>query len=480
MRRVLSVASECVPLAKTGGLADVAGALPAALAGQGWEMRVLVPAYRGLAGRFARLEPLWSAKDLFGGPARVLAGRLEGIPFLLLDAPHLFDRAGGPYLGPDGEDHPDNPERFAALSWAAAEIARDGLADGWRPDILHAHDWQGALAPAYLHFAGIAVPSVLTIHNIAFQGLAPPGRLAALRLPEAGHAAGGVLEYYGRISTLKAGIALASAVTTVSPRYAAELARPEYGMGLEGVIAARPGAALGILNGIDTAAWNPGADRMIAVPYGVRSLGRKSANRTALLAEFGLAPVEGPLAVVVSRLTAQKGLDLLPEALPGFIAAGGGVAVLGAGEGGIEAALNAAARRFPGRVAVKIGYDEALSHRMFAGGDAVLVPSRFEPCGLTQLYALRYGAVPVVAATGGLADTVIDANPAALAGGVATGIILPPPLDGLALRQGLARLVALHADRRAFQAMQRAGMRQDFGWARSSAAYARLYEGLLP
>nr|WP_126975496.1 glycogen synthase GlgA [Frigidibacter oleivorans] len=479
LRRVLSVASECVPLIKTGGLADIAGALPSAMAAQGWDMRVLMPAYPGMLDRIAEAAEVWSHPDLFGGPARILAGMAgtapAEVPMLLLDAPHLFDRPGGPYLGTDGRDHPDNPERFAALSWVAAEIAAEGLSDGWRPELVHAHDWQGALAPVYLRYRGIACASVLTIHNIAFQGLTGAHRLHGLRLPEQAFW-DGTLEYYGQISMLKAGLIAADRITTVSPNYARELLRPDFGMGLEGVIASRAGAMVGILNGIDTQVWNPEADPRI-IPFNARTLKLKAQNRDRLREDFGLTHVPGPLAVVVSRMSWQKGLDLLPEVVDGFVARGGGLAVLGAGDAAISVALAGVVARYPGRVALRTGYDETLPHRMFAGGDAVLVPSRFEPCGLTQMYGLRYGAVPVVSAVGGLADTVIHANRVALDAGCATGVVFPQ-VDATGLSQALDQLCDLYAEPAVFRAMQRAGMKQDMGWRRSAAAYARLYEDI--
>ena len=472
MGRVLSVASECVPLVKTGGLADVVGALPTALAGQGWEMRVLLPAYRSLRGRLKTMAAVMEEPGLWGGPGRVYQGEIEGLSLYLLDAPHLFDRDGGPYGG-SGGDWADNIRRFAALSWVAARMARDGVA-GWRPDILHAHDWQAGLAPAYLRYHGAgAAHSVLTIHNIAFQGWAPAEAIDDLRLPR-GEFHSDALEYYGALSTLKAGLVTADRITTVSPNYAAEVMRPEFGMGLQGVIAARAGVVSGILNGVDEVLWAPEA---ALHPYSLAKLSRKAANRAALCGEFGLE-VPGPLAILVSRLTDQKGIDLLPAAIPEFVAAGGGLAVLGAGDPGLEGALNRLAADHPGRVAVRIGYDEGVSHRMFAGGDAVLVPSRFEPCGLTQMYGLRFGTVPVVSAVGGLADTVINASPAALAVGAATGVVFHP-VDGLALQQALARLVALYRDAGVWTSVQKAAMRQPVGWAASAAAYARLYAGLL-
>ena len=471
--KILSVASECVPLLKTGGLADVVGALPGALASVGWEMRVLMPGYRALRAQLAGWPEVWAEADLFGGPGRVLAGEVAGMAMLILDAPHLYDREGGPY-GPPGGDWPDNPQRFAALSWAAARIAREGLTDGWMPDVLHAHDWQAALAPAYLAFGGERrVKSVITVHNIAFQGWAPAALLTALRLPaHEFHPAS--LEYYGGLSSLKAGLVTADAITTVSPHYADELMRPEFGMGLQGVIAARAGAVSGILNGVDTALWSPTAGGQ---PYGPGRMAGKSAARVALCDEFGLE-VPGPLAILVSRLTDQKGIDLLPAVLPGLVEAGGGLVILGSGDAGMEGAMREAARRYPGRVGLRIGYDEALSRRMFAGGDAVLVPSRFEPCGLTQMYGLRFGTLPVVAAVGGLADTVIHASPVALAAGVATGIVFQPT-DALAFGQALRQLVALYGQPEIWARMQANAMAQDVGWGASAAAYAALYARLV-
>ena len=469
--RVLSVASEAVPLIKTGGLADVVGALPAALAGQGWEMRVLLPAYRALRKLLPKGKPLFQTDDLFGGEGRVFAAQNGDTQFLLLDAPHLYDREGGPYAGPAG-DWPDNAQRFAALCWVAAENARLGLSDGWRPDLLHAHDWQAGLAPAYLAYAGGAVPSVITIHNIAFQGFAPAEMLEELRLPAAEFHPSG-LEYYGGLSSLKAGLISADAITTVSPGYAAELMRPEFGMGLQGVIADRADRVSGILNGVDTAVWSPEA---AAFPYSARDMKGKARNREALCDEFGVK-VPGPLAIVVSRLTDQKGIDLLPEALPGFIAGGGGLIVLGSGDAVLEAAMQGLQQRYPGRVAVRIGYDEALSHRMFAGADAVLVPSRFEPCGLTQMYGLRFGALPVVAAVGGLADTVINANPAALIAGVGTGIVFHP-VDAMAFGHALMQLLQLYADGKTWRKLQANAMAHPVGWDASAKAYAELYDSL--
>jgi starch synthase len=470
-RPVLSVASELAPLIKTGGLADVTGALPAAMAAEGWALRSLVPGYPAVMAAAEDLSEIWHWPDLFGGPGWLRAGRGAGLDLLILDAPHLYDRPGGPYLDATGRDWPDNDARFAALAWVAAEIGA-GAAGDWRPEVVHVHDWQAALAPVYLHARGGPRPGTLiTIHNIAFPGSAPADRLGALRLPGWSYTPGG-LEFYGRISMLKAGLVWADRITTVSPTYARELLTPEFGMGLDGVLRSRGGALCGILNGIDETAWNPATDPAVH-PY--RSARGKARNRAALAAEFGIAPPSGPLAIVVSRLSEQKGLDLLLQALPRFLAAGGALALLGAGDPAIERAFVSSAAADPARVGVRIGYDEGLAHRMFAGADAVLVPSRFEPCGLTQMYGLRYGAVPVVARTGGLADTVIDANDAALRAGVATGVQFRAG-DTQALAVALERLAGLHADRTAWGQLQRNAMRHPVGWGASAPQYARLYE----
>ncbi|MDO9638729.1 MAG: glycogen synthase GlgA [Pseudotabrizicola sp.] len=467
--RVLSVASECVPFVKTGGLADVVGALPSALAAVGWDMRVLIPAYRALRPLCAQMTPVWTEHGLFGGEGVVYAGTVEGVELLLLDAPHLYDREGTPYGGPGGEWW-DNPQRFAALSWVAARLAQEGIA-GWHPDILHAHDWQAGFAPAYLAYGGKgAVRSVMTVHNIAFQGWAPVHLLNELRLPGEQFYPDG-LEYYGGLSSLKAGLVTADWITTVSPTYAAELMRAEFGMGLQGVIATRAARVCGILNGVDTGVWSPETE---PVPFSAKQPGGKTKARAALCAAFGV-DVPGPLAIVVSRLTHQKGIDLLPQVVPDFVAAGGGLVVLGTGDPEMEDAMRWLADAHPGRVAVKIGYDEELSHLLFSGADAVLVPSRFEPCGLTQMYGLRYGTLPVVAATGGLADTVIGASPATLAAGVATGVVFQPT-DALAFGQALTKLVEIYAQPKLWARMRQNAMSHPVGWETSAAAYAALYD----
>lgn len=467
MIRVLSVASECAPLIKTGGLADVVGALPGALAPLDIEMRVLLPGYPTVLDAVGKKRTESKHKDLFGGPARVLAAKVGGLDLLIVDAPHLFARQGAPYAGPDGNDWPDNAERFAALCWTGADIA-GGALEHWQPDILHCHDWQAGLAPLYLRdrHPGAPVGTVLTIHNIAFQGLAPADKLAALRLPPSGMQTDG-FEYWDQISALKAGLVTADRITTVSPTYAGELMTPEFGMGLDGVLRQRRSDLSGILNGVDLDAWSP--------PYSKPA--GKAKHRARLQKAMGLADGPGPLCVVVSRLTTQKGMDMLIEALPRLLDLGGQLAVLGAGATWLEEAFRARAEAHPG-VSVRIGFDEDLARMMMAGGDAILVPSRFEPCGLTQLYGLRYGTVPVVAHTGGLADTVIPATPAGLRAGAATGLQFHP-VNADALARAFDQLCALYSDRDLWLKIQKNAMRHPVGWDQSAKDYAALYSDLI-
>lgn len=469
MRPALSVASECVPLVKTGGLADVVGALPGAMKGAGWGLKTLIPGYPAVMKAAEKGKKVWASDDLFGSKARVLSCSIKGLDLLVLDAPGHYDRAGSIYVGEDGEDYPDNPERFAALAWAAAEIATRGIG-GWRPEVLHLHDWQAALAPTYMREMGGMAGTLLTIHNVAFHGLAPAERLTGLRLPKAEFTRDG-FEFWGQINMLKAGIVGADKISTVSPTYAHELTTPEYGMGLDGVLAGRRLDLSGILNGIDTELWNPATDPEIVNFKTARGKARAKAR---LEREFGLPAADGPLCIVVSRLTNQKGLDLLLEALPALVDRGGRLAVLGTGDRKLEAAYRAAGEAHP-FVAVHIGYDEAKAHRMFAGADAVLVPSKFEPCGLTQMFGLRYGAVPLVALTGGLADTVIPANAAAMKEGVATGIQFHPVTTD-ALAHALIQLCAIFRDPPEWTRLQRNAMKHPVGWETSARAYATLYD----
>ena len=473
---LLSVASEVFPLIKTGGLADVAGALPLALAEHDIVVRTLMPGYPDVMRQIGSGEALCRFEDLFGGPAVVIGTKLGGLDLLVLDAPHLYDRTGGPYVTAGGFDHPDNWARFAALSKAGAAIAQ-GAIPGFLPDIVQAHDWQAALTPVYLAVSNRPRPkTVMTIHNLAFQGSYPSGIFASLGLPDAAWSIEGV-EYYGNVGFLKGGLHAADLVTTVSPTYAEEILTPTGGMGLDGLLRGRGDRLVGIVNGIDTSVWDPKADPDIASPYSSKALKARAHNKRAIEGEFGLRREDGPILAVVSRLTWQKGLDLVAGACDRIVARGARLVVVGSGEPMIEGQFLAAHARHPDRVGVRIGYDEALSHRVQAGADAILIPSRFEPCGLTQLYGLRYGCVPVVAKVGGLADTVIDANHAAATAGVATGVVFGPPTEA-ALLDGIDRTLRLHKDPKRWRSMQVSAMNADVSWRASARIYADLFRDL--
>ncbi|MEI9904102.1 MAG: glycogen synthase GlgA [Asticcacaulis sp.] len=385
-------------------------------------MTTLLPAYPAVKAKLGAGDIVHKYKSLLGVEATITRHDHAGQAWLLLDAPALFDREGGPYTDAKGIDWPDNWQRFAALGKAASDLA-GGAWKAFAPDLVHTHDWQAAMAPVYMRYAkgrAAKVPSIVTIHNLAFQGRFGGEVFGQLGLPDAAWTMDGV-EYYGDVSFLKGALLSASRITTVSPTYAEEIRTPEFGMGLEGVICLRGNDVTGIVNGIDCDIWNPESDAALAASFSAADLSGRRANKAAIEAALGLEPGKGPLFCVVSRLTGQKGIDVLADLFDDVVAMGARLAILGAGDPAIQAAVVAGAARHPGRIGVKIGYDEAFSHLLQGGSDAILIPSRFEPCGLTQLYGLRYGCVPVVARTGGLADTIIDANTAALGAGVATG-----------------------------------------------------------
>ncbi len=477
MMRVLSVASEAYPLIKTGGLADVVGALPGALAPHGVAVTTLVPGYPQVLAALDGPEIVHRYDALLGTKAQIVSSSLCGHPLLVLDAPGLFARAGGPYGDTAGKDWSDNWRRFAALARAGADLA-SGAIPGTGFDVLHAHDWQAGLAPAYLRYAHgpRAVKTVLTVHNIAFQGWFEQSVFPSLGLPPQAYAIDGV-EYYGGVSFLKAGLSSADAITTVSPTYAAEIQRPEFGLGLDGVIRARADSVSGIVNGIDRDIWNPARDPFLAANYDAAGLERRQDNKRAIESRFALEPRNGPLFTVVSRLTGQKGMDVLAGEIDLLAGIGVRLALLGSGDAALENQFRDAAARWPGRIGVIIGYDEKLAHLLQGGADAILIPSRFEPCGLTQLYGLAYGCIPVATRTGGLSDTIIDANEAALAAGVATGVLFED-VTPAGLGAAITRAVHLFAQPALWQNMQRQGMRADFSWTRIGVQYAALYNSL--
>lgn len=480
--RVLHVAAECHPLVKTGGLADVVGALPPALAAAGAEVRVLLPGYAEVLARLATNDPATPVGAPCGalfGAARVqlLRTRVPGtqVPLYVIDAPWLYGRAGNPYVAPDGGAWRDNHLRFALLGYVAAQLGAGALDPDWQPDIVHAHDWHAALAPVYLrqHPAN-EVRTVFTIHNLAFQGRFPLGVADALGIP-ANELTPSALEFHGDLSFMKGALLRADAITTVSPTYAREILGVEGGEGLDGVLRDRRARLHGILNGVDVASWDPARDAALAKTYSARdATAAKRANRRALRAEFGLPDDGRPLFALVGRLTWQKGIDLLLDAARDPALADLQLLVLGTGEPGFEAALRALAEAAPDRIATRIAFDEALSHRVFGGADAILVPSRFEPCGLTQLYGLRYGTLPIVRRVGGLADTVVDES----AGETGNGFVFEAA-DAALFRDTLLRATALYHDAPArWQALMARGMAQDVSWRGPARAYMDLYESL--
>jgi starch synthase len=479
---VLAVASEVYPLVKTGGLADVVGALPAALKEEGVATRTMVPGYPQILQVLQKppftTEEIRRWPDFYGGAARLLAGSVAGLDLFVLDAPHLFARPGNPYTAPDGTDWPDNAIRFAALGRVAADIGQ-GAIPSFVPDVVHAHDWQAGLTHAFLQYSERPRPAtVMTVHNLAYQGQFPRDLLSAIGLPAESFTIDGV-EYYGGIGFLKAGLRFADRITTVSPTYALEIQTPEAGMGLDGLLRGRNNLLSGILNGIDTSVWNPATDPHFAFPYDADRLENRAANKAALQRRFGLrlAP-EAFLLGVISRLSWQKGLDLLLENLPTIVGDGVQMVLLGNGDPDLQNRYSAAAESNPGQIGVLIGYDESLAHLIQAGADALVVPSRFEPCGLTQLCALRYGAVPIVSRVGGLADTVIDADETTIARDAATGVQFGP-VTNENLADALRRANALFRDKPVWRQMQKNGMAIDVSWRSSARQYADLYRQLV-
>jgi len=466
--KVLAVASEGFPFIKTGGLADVVGALPAALAGEGVAVTTMLPGYPAVMAALGPVQASENVADLFGAPARLVRAQAAGRDVLALDAPHFFARAGSPYLAPGGMDWPDNAIRFAALGRAAAHAA---VHLGF--DALHAHDWQAGLAPAYLRFSRSDIPTLFTIHNLAFQGQFRADLVGLLGLPGAAFATAG-LEYFGQVGYLKSGVWFSDRITTVSPGYAAEIRTPQWGMGLDGLLRGRGGHVSGILNGLDTEEWNPATDSHLVARYDATSIAKRAVNKAELQARMGLsADPHAPLFVFIGRLAWQKGVDLILEALPAILNNGAQLAILGSGEAALEERVHGATGAQPGRVGSFIGFDEGLARLCYGGADSILMPSRFEPCGLGQLCALRYGAPPIVARVGGLADTVIDANEMALAAGTGTGLNFAPVSQEM-LASAIERAIILYRDGESWGQLQTNAMACDVSWTRSAKRYATL------
>ncbi|WJW74897.1 glycogen synthase GlgA [Thiohalobacter sp. IOR34] len=476
--KILFASPEAHPLIKTGGLADVAGALPRALKNLHHEVRLVLPAYRSLLDTLETPPAEVARLQLHGdtAPVRILQTHLPGsaLKVWLVDAPGCFDRPGNPYVGPDGHDWPDNAQRFARFARAVVELAQDRAGLGWRAELVHTNDWQCGLVPALLSLEAARPATLFTIHNLAYQGLFDAALLGELGLPPHWWSME-ALEFHGRLSFIKGGLVFADRLTTVSPTYAREICTPQFGYGLEGLLRHRQDRLSGILNGADYQHWNPGKDPHLAANYNGRSLAGKAVDKAALQREFGLPErPQTPLLAHIGRLVEQKGVDLILGALPRLMEEDVQLVVLGSGEAQLEAALREAQAAHPQRIGVRIGYDEPLAHRIEAGADLFLMPSRFEPCGLNQIYSLRYGTVPVVRRTGGLADTVVDASEAALRKGTATGFQFDAPTTE-ALLQAIGRALGLYRQPPVWRRLIGAGMRQDFSWTRSARRYLEVY-----
>lgn len=480
--KVLHVAAEIFPLVKTGGLADVTGAILPWLNQRGIDARIVLPGLPAILEgvrqqkKIAELGPGFGAAQI-----AIRQGRLpvSGVQVYIVDAPWLYNRPGNPYIGPDGNGWSDNPRRFALLGFVAAHLAFGEFDPFWTPQILHAHDWHGALSLAYLaaHPAH-KVKTAFTIHNLAYQGeFALADRhelgLSASVMGERG------LVFHGQGNFMKAGLSYADQITTVSPRYANEICTPEFGCGLDGVLSERRRQLTGILNGVDYSVWDPSTDRLIDKLYSIRNLDGKAVCKATLQKELALKqPAGKPMFAIVSRLTDQKGMDLVLAAVPELARLGAQLVVLGTGDKAFEDKFRAAAYAYPGQIAVNINYDEAMAHRIIAAADLILVPSRFEPCGLTQMYGLRYGTLPLVRRVGGLADTVTDTNHDTLQADSATGFSFGAATVA-ALNEAISRAVQAFEDQTLWRGLMQRAMARDYSWEQSSKRYLSLYRDLI-
>lgn len=485
--RILFVSSEAYPLIKTGGLGDVAGSLPRALLDLQLDVRLIIPAYAVALGQLGETKILAQFSE--GTDTVTLReGQLADSPLKvwLVDAPGYFDRPGNPYLDSNSEPWADNAERFALFSRIVTRLALNQAGLDWVPDIVHCNDWQTGLVPALLELSaqssvhGFAQrfaqrpATVFTIHNLAYQGLFPAHCLQQLGLPASwwSHHA---LEFHGQLSFIKGGLVFADRINTVSPGYAREIQTAEYGNGLDGLLRHRSTVLSGILNGIDTEEWNPATDPLLEKQYDANNLKGKQANKQALQAALGLSQKpDTPLIGLVSRLVTQKGIDIIIDAIPALVKLPLQLVLLGSGEQALEARLVTLAKQYPNKLAIRIGYDETLAHRIEAGADMYLMPSRFEPCGLNQMYSLRYGTVPIVRNVGGLADTVTDTSAKTLANGTANGFIVSTD-DSLALLKAIKRALRRYRNKTQWRQLQSTGMRHDFSWQNSAQEYLALY-----
>ena len=480
--RVLHVCTEIFPVLKTGGLADVTSALPIALAKLGCDCRMLVPGFPSFQERLTNQQPVFELPPRFGAYAiRVNIGTLphSGLPAYFIDAPGLFDRPGNPYTNTANQDYLDNYRRFGLLGWIAARLA-EGLDPAWTPEVVHAHDWHAGLTPAYLkaseYWQKRKLPgSIFTVHNLAYQGNFPGHTFGEIDLPSHFFGVDGV-EFHGQLSFIKAGLVYADKITTVSPTYAKEILRPESSFGLNGILQQRESDLYGILNGVDSDIWNPATDSALVAPYNTKTLARKSQCKAALQEEAGLqVQDDAPLFCIISRLAVQKGLDIVLDGLPEILRRGGQLIVLGTGDVSVETAFRNIAYAYPQSVSIQVSYDELKSHRIMAGSDIILLPSRYEPCGLTQLYGLRYGTLPLVHRVGGLADTVVNSSDENLKAGTATGFTF----DGFyydAFMRAVHRAFDLYGKKTVWRRIQRQAMAQRFTWDAAAQHFLPLYE----
>jgi starch synthase len=470
---VLFVAAEAAPLVKTGGLGDVMGSLPSALAAQGHDARLVLPAYQQI---LDQTDPVRVGEARWNGlRADILATTFPGtrLTLYLVDSPPHFRRPGGPY-GDQGVDWDDNAQRFAMFAHSVVAMALGQAGLDWRPQVVHCHDWHTGLVPALLSNQPARPRTVFTVHNMAYQGLFPHQTFLDLGLPERLWSVDGA-EFHGQLSYLKSGLACADLISTVSPTYAEEICTPEHGCGLDGLLRDRREQLFGILNGADYEVWDPSKDPHIAHHFSAERPEAKVENKASLQADLGLErDASVPVLAFVARLVEQKGVDLLLAALPELMQRRVQVAVVGQGERGLERALRGAASRYPGRLGVHVGYTEELAHRAGAAADMALLPSRFEPCGLTQLYSMRYGAVPIVRRTGGLSDTVTDASTLNLVRGTATGFQFHDPCHRELMRT-VDRALSCYARPPLWRRLVQAGMTRQFDWTSSATEYVGLY-----
>jgi len=479
MNKILFISSEAFPLIKTGGLGDVAGSLPNALLKKKQDIRLLLPAYPEVLGKLKK--PIIRASTSYYGQAvNILECKLPGTELTtwLVDCPSLYSRPGGPYTDQHGEPWHDNALRFAVLCHAATDIATNQLALDWSADIVHANDWQTGLVPALFSLHSPRPATVFTVHNLAYQGLFDAETFFDLQLAESlWHFSG--LEFYGQLSYMKGGLSYADKITTVSPTYAEEICTPQFGYGLDGLLRYREDDLEGILNGIDDTHWNPSKDHHLEQPFDQSSLDNKSANKLALQKQLGL-PVDQsiPMLGMVSRLVEQKGLNIILECLPLLAHQTLQIVILGTGELHYEIALAEFAKQHPQLLSVTIGYNEALAHKIEAASDMYLMPSSFEPCGLNQLYSLRYASLPVVNSVGGLADTVVHANEENIKQGIANGFVLEN-YSSAALFVAVEEALVLYKKKKVWRQLQTNAMSCDHSWENSAVHYVNLYENLL-